>query len=187
MMQVAEDRWEMGYTTLKWQVPPGQPQLLDEVLAWFKSSAEGGATRYTTTRVANSDAGARLLRFGYVHDPGAPWFLLNTCTLGDLDTAPLPRGFKLRTAKEVDASRAVAVHRAPWSQSQFTARSLSDVRATWPYRDDLAVFVEDPQGMLVASALVRSDESNRTAELEPVGTDPNHRRHGSGAPSACSG
>jgi ribosomal protein S18 acetylase RimI-like enzyme len=34
--------------------------------------------------------------------------------------------------------------------------------------------------MLVASALVWYDETNWTAELEPVGTDPAYRRQGLG-------
>lgn len=42
------------------------------------------------------------------------------------------------------------------------------------------MFVEDPEGTLLASALVWYDEPNRAAELEPVGTDPNHRRQGLG-------
>jgi hypothetical protein len=109
---------------------PQQSQLLDEVLEWFKSSAEGGATRYTTTRAANSDAVARLDRFGYIQESGEPWFLLNTRTPEDLDTAPLPQGIKPRTAREVDATRAVGVHRAAWSPSQFAAGSFRDVRAT---------------------------------------------------------
>ena len=62
----------MGDTTLVWQVHPQQRQLLDEVLDWFNSSADGGATRYTTARAANSDAAARLDRFGYIHQRAQP-------------------------------------------------------------------------------------------------------------------
>ena len=113
-------------------------------------------------------------------DPGAPWSQLNIRPLREIEPPALPAGFRLRNAGEVDRAAIVALERAAWHPSRFTLESLLNVRSTWPYRDDLAVFVEAPDGTLVASALVWYDEINRTAELEPVGTDPGYRQLGLG-------
>jgi GNAT superfamily N-acetyltransferase len=179
MIRVADDRWALSATSLVWQVHPDHPELLDEVLEWFDDEA-GGANRCTTARAADRGAIERLGRHGYLLDPGAPWSQLNRRPLRELEAPVLPAGFWLRTAAEVAPAAAVAVERAAWHPSQFTLESLLNVRSTWPYRDDLAVFVEAPDGTLVASALVWYDEINRTAELEPVGTDPGYRRLGLG-------
>lgn len=179
MIRVADDRWELGATSLVFQVHPDRPELLDDVLDWFVEEC-GDTSRCTSTRAQNRDAIERLRRHGYVIDRDAPWSQLNCRPLGRLEAPVLPLGFRLTTALEVDPAGAVAVERAAWHPSQFTMESLFSVRATWPYRDDLAVFVEAPDGTLVVSALVWYDEINRTAELEPVGTDPNYRRQGLG-------
>jgi ribosomal protein S18 acetylase RimI-like enzyme len=179
MIRVADDRWELSPTSLVWQVHPDHPELLDDVLEWFDHEA-GGAHRCVTARAADRGAIERLGRHGYLHDPGAPWSQLNRRPLRELEAPVLPAGFRLRTGVEVDPAAAVAVERAAWHPSQFTLESLLDVRSTWPYHDDLAVFVQAPAGMLVASALEWYDEINRTAELEPVGTDPGYRRLGLG-------
>jgi GNAT superfamily N-acetyltransferase len=170
----------MGSTNLLWQTHPERPHLFGEVIEWFEASGEPGVTRHVATRAANSDATRRLGDSGYVHDPGAPWFHLLSRTLDDLDAPQLPPGLVLKTAIGVEPDRAVQAHRAAWAPSEFSVESLNGVRHTWPYRDDLSVFVEAPNGELVASALVWLDEINRTAELEPVGTDSRYRGQGLG-------
>jgi GNAT superfamily N-acetyltransferase len=179
MIRVAVDRWEMSATTLDWQIHPDHGNLLDEVLEWFDDSA-AGAQRCTSARVADHASIEVLGRNGYRLDPTAPWFELNTCAVRGLGKPVVPEGFRLRTALDVEPAAAVAVERAAWSPSKFTLDSLLRVRSTWPYRDELAVFVEAPDGTLVASALVWYDDINHTAELEPVGTHPDHRQLGLG-------
>jgi len=52
------------------------------------------------------------------------------------------------------------------------------VRATWPYRPDLDVVVESPDGSFAAFCLAWFDPYLRVGELEPVGTRPGQRRRG---------
>jgi len=149
------------------------------VLQWFDACA-GGAPQATTARAADAQALRQLRRLGYARDPDAPWFQLNTRALDRLTEPGLPPGFRFLTAAQADPALVVAAHRAAWHPSAFSAGSLDDVRSTWPYRDDLAVFIEAPDGRLAASALVWYDDVTRTAELEPVGTDPGFRGRGLG-------
>ncbi|HLN05494.1 MAG TPA: hypothetical protein VK217_04405 [Acidimicrobiales bacterium] len=186
MIRVAGDRWEMGDTALLCQVHPQHPHLLDELLGWFDSSAGPGTTWTTATRAANRDAIERLGRFGYVQDPRAVWSQLNARRLEDLENPRPPAGFVLKTARQVEAARVLGVHRAAWAPSQFTAEGLDAVRATWPYRDDLAVFLEAPDGTLAASALAWYDEANRTSSSSPSERTRITADEASVAPSACS-
>jgi GNAT superfamily N-acetyltransferase len=58
--------------------------------------------------------------------------------------------------------------------------ALERVRGTWPYRADLHVLVEAPDGTLAATAIGWLDDSTRTAEFEPVGIYRDFRRQGLG-------
>lgn len=167
-------------TTLVWQVHPDRADFLDEVLDWFEAEAPG-VVRQTTARRADADALERLRRHGYDHDPGAPWGVLNVRDLREIEEPKVPPGYRLTTMREIgDVSLRVAVHRAAWAPSSVTESSYADVMNTWPYRDDLDFVVEAPDGSLAASALGWYDEENRVGEFEPVGTHPDHRRHGLG-------
>ncbi|HVF06463.1 MAG TPA: GNAT family N-acetyltransferase [Frankiaceae bacterium] len=92
------------------------------------------------------------------------------------DLPPFPSGV---TSGAADPARRVALHRAAWAPSAFTAEVYDAVRATPPYRADLDVVVEGR-----AYALAWLDERSASGELEPVGTDPAHRGRGYGA-RAC--
>ena len=168
-------------TTLVWQVHPDRPQLLDSVLDWFEAETAAVVTRQTSSQQANEDAVERLRHHGYEHDSDAPWGLLNTRDLGEIEEPALPAGYRLLTMREIgDVPRRVAVHRAAWEPSRITETNYTDVMNTWPYRDDLDFVVEAPDGTLVASAIGWYDEANRVAEFEPVGTHRDHRRQGLG-------
>src|SRR5690606_484236 len=64
--------------------------------------------------------------------------------------------------------------------SGFTEAALQRVQRTWPYRADLHVLVQAPDGTLAATAIIWLDEATRTAEVEPVGTHRQFRRRGLG-------
>ncbi|QSO49875.1 GNAT family N-acetyltransferase [Alicyclobacillus mengziensis] len=53
---------------------------------------------------------------------------------------------------------------------------MAGVQAAWPYRDDLHVLIEAPDGTLAATAIIWSDPVSLTAEFEPVGTHRSYRR-----------
>jgi GNAT superfamily N-acetyltransferase len=66
-------------------------------------------------------------------------------------------------------------------ESSMTEARYRQIMETPPYRADLDLVVEAPDGTFAASALGWYDEHNRAALLEPVGTDPRHARRGLGA------
>ncbi|MCE7748203.1 MAG: GNAT family N-acetyltransferase [Candidatus Heimdallarchaeota archaeon] len=46
------------------------------------------------------------------------------------------------------------------------------------YRKDLDIYIEAPDGEIVSFCLIWYDDKNKIGILEPVGTDPDHRRKG---------
>jgi len=169
--------------SLEWQVHPDHPDLLDDVLDWFEAETEG-ARRETTVRAANQDAIDRLERREFIVNGDAPWMQLNVRDLSDIEEPWLPDGFRLRTMRELDGGVAarVSVHQESWREfgTHVTDVTYPRVMETWPYRDDLDLVVEGPDGRLVAFALAWYDDANRVGEFEPVGTDPRFRRQGLG-------
>jgi ribosomal protein S18 acetylase RimI-like enzyme len=59
-----------------------------------------------------------------------------------------------------------------------SVESYRNVMAAWPYRPELDLVVEAPDGSFAAFCLAWIDQQNRVGELEPVGTHPDHRRRG---------
>jgi GNAT superfamily N-acetyltransferase len=172
------ERMEMSKAGLVWQVHPERPQLLHDILDWFAAETPG-AERQTTARAANAAAIACLESRGYAQDAGAPWNLMNTRDLRDIDDPVVPPGYRLNTMREVgDVAKRVAVHRAAWEPSRLTEEKYAGAMSSWPYRDDMDFVVEAPDGSLATSALGWYDEANRVGEFEPVGTHPDHRRLG---------
>ncbi|MHA2386529.1 MAG: GNAT family N-acetyltransferase, partial [Candidatus Thorarchaeota archaeon] len=55
------------------------------------------------------------------------------------------------------------------------------------YKEDLDIIAVDPKGKFAAFCTVRMDPISRIAELEPVGTHPDHRKLGLGKAVICEG
>lgn len=169
--------------SLEFQLHPDHTELLGEILDWFESSVQEGE-RQVSVRVANAGAIHELERRGFVRDESAPWLRLNIRDLAEIEEPEPPRGFRLRTMADVgkDISKRVAVHRASWAEfgTRVSAATYPGVMQTWPYRADLDLVVEAPDGELVAFALAWYDDDNLVGEFEPVGTDPRFRRRGLG-------
>ena len=173
--------WLFLPASLEWQVHPDHPDLLDEVLDWFESAA-GSVERDVAVRDANRYARSRLERRGFRRDDAAPWLRLNMRDLAEIDEPQPPPGFRLRTMEDGDVAGRVAVHQASWREfgTRITEATYANVMRTWPYRSDLDLLVETPDGDFGAFALAWYDPDNRVGEFEPVGTDPRFRRRGLG-------
>jgi len=100
---------------------------------------------------------------------------LNQRDLADLEPAVLPDGYRFLTADEAGPEAAVRAHVDAWAPSSYTAEGYEGVRRTPPYRGDLHVLVQAPDGTMAASTIMWLDEANQTAEFEPVGTHPGYR------------
>jgi GNAT superfamily N-acetyltransferase len=169
---------------LAYQVHPGHAGLVDEVIDWYDGTA-ADLVRTVMPSAADAFALRRWAAHGYATDPAAlgdagTWTQLNERDLTDVDQPVLPDRFRFRTADEAGPQAVVQAHVDAWAPSTYTAESYQGVRRTPPYRGDLHVLVEAPDGTMAASTVMWLDEANKTAEFEPVGTHPGYRRLGLG-------
>ncbi|MFF0746803.1 GNAT family N-acetyltransferase [Streptomyces sp. NPDC004111] len=167
---------------LSYQVHPDHAHLVDEVIDWYEATA-AGLERTVIPSAADEFALKRWAAHGYEDDREAlgdtgSWNQLNERDLGDLAEPVLPDGFRFRTADEAGPRAVVQAHVDAWSPSTYSAEGYEGVRGTPPYRGDLHVLVEAPDGTMASSAIMWLDEQNRTAEFEPVGTHLDYRRRG---------
>jgi predicted N-acetyltransferase YhbS len=186
-----------------WLTPPGRlelqvpPSLIPAVLRWFDETA--GKVEQTVTAMDTDAALIGGLQDSGYHEVDEPYFRHCIRDLdGDLSAPPLPDGYRVRLTRPGETAERAAVHRAAWrpkwlgrlqvppvdlgnGESGMTAERYRMIADTWPYRRELDLVVEAPDGALVASALGWYDDVNRAALLEPVGTDPLHARRGLGA------
>ena len=169
---------------LAYQVHPDHSELVDEVIDWYDGLTPG-LERTVVAQAADKVALERWAAHGYVPDPDSlgdtgSWTQLNVRDLDDVEQPVLPEGFRFRTADEAGPQAVVQAHVDAWAPSPYTVEAYEGVRRTSPYRGDLHVLVEAPDGIMAASAIMWLDEVNRTAEFEPVGTHPHYRRRGLG-------
>lgn len=175
---------ETDRANLTWQAHPDHSRLLDDILDWYDETA-AGIDRLLTVQSADIAAQAIVAAHGYAFDAEAgsddgSWVQFNARELTEVPDPLLREGFRFRTAADVSGAQAVRAHRDAWHSSAFTEAAFERVRRTWPYRADLHVLVEAPDGTLAASAVMWLDEATRTAEFEPVGTHRDFRRQGLG-------
>ena len=175
---------EVGEANLTWQVHPDRPELLSDILDWYDETADG-LDKSLTLQSGDAEAIARVPAHGYVYDAetgsdNGSWIQFNVRELDDVPDPVLPAGFRFVSAADVPVAAAAAAHRDAWHLSAFSAASLARVQETWPYRADLHVLVEAPDGTLAATAIIWFDALTRTAEFEPVGTHHAFRRQGLG-------
>lgn len=164
------------------QVHPDHAALVDEVIGWYDAVA-AGVERTVLAGAGDRYALARWAAHGYRTDPAAlgdtgTWTQLNQRDLTDVERPALPAGFRFRSADQVEPEAVVRAHLAAWPGSTYTVEGYRGVRRTAPYRGDLHLLVQAPDGTMASSTIMWLDEVNRTAEFEPVGTHPAYRRRG---------
>lgn len=176
--------WAKPPGDLDLHLDPAHPDLAPEILRWFDEVAPG-ESRTVTMLDAETALIHVLRRHGYVEATGGPFFIHLRRSLADLPQPPdPPAGYTRRCVSgESDADARARVHRAAFSlpglpPSKVSGDSYRAVMRAWSYRSELDWFVEASDGTPVAFCLVWLDEHNRVAVLEPVGTDPAHRRRG---------
>jgi ribosomal protein S18 acetylase RimI-like enzyme len=167
---------------LTYQVHPDHAGLVDEVIDWYDGTA-ADLERKVRPSAADEFALQRWAAHGYETDlaslgDAGTWTQLNERDLTDLEQPVLPEGFRFRTADEAGPEAAVRAHLDAWAPSTYTAEAYQGVRQTAGYRGDLHILVEAPDGTMAASTIMWLDDTNRTAEFEPVGTHPDYRRRG---------
>ncbi|MGW6405364.1 GNAT family N-acetyltransferase [Streptomyces sp. NPDC055134] len=167
---------------LAYQVHPDDTGLIDEVIDWYDGLA-ADIERTVSPSAADEFALKRWAAHGYETDPASlgdtgSWTQLNERDLTDVEQPVLPEGFRFRTADEAGPRAAAQAHLDAWAPTTYTHESYQHVRQTAPYRGDLHILVEAPDGTMAASTVTWLDEANRAAQFEPVGTHPDYRRLG---------
>lgn len=192
-----------GRAVERWSEPDAWAWIADGSLAFHAPPKHIGTVlkwagdRVRTISAMRADAG--VLEAAGFHEVEVPYY--RHC-LRDLDeTMPPPRlpdGFRVRAVRPDEVADRAAVHRAAWQprrigelqvppvdlgdgESGMTTERYARIISAWPYRADLDLVVEAPDGTLVASALGWLDDVNAAGLLEPVGVDPAHARRGLGA------
>lgn len=166
-------RWRMP-GGLSYELRPGYESLFEDLVEWAEP---------TRVAVKNSDAAAikTLERYGFSHDPAAPWIRWNSRALDEIDEPIVPDGYRFATMAEYgDFSSRSAAHRSAFAPSRFTDEVYETVRREAPWCADLDCVVVDPEGEVAAYALAWLDEPNRVGELEPVGVRQDQQRRGLG-------
>jgi ribosomal protein S18 acetylase RimI-like enzyme len=168
--------WPKG--ELDFQLHPGSPELLAEVLEWFESAAKQGVGKAWALE-AHEDTVAALEAASYEVEEGS-WGEHMVAPLVPEPRAPeVPDGFELHTVRgDEDVERRVEVHRAAFAPSRVVPESYRRVMRAWPYRPELDQVAVAPDGTFAAFCLCWLDEDNRVGNLEPVGTHPDYRRLG---------
>ncbi|MDQ7807480.1 GNAT family N-acetyltransferase [Amycolatopsis sp. A133] len=162
---------------LAYQVHPDHAVLVDDVIAWYDTTADG-LERTVLPGAADEFALRRWAAHGYETDPAEAWSQLNERDLTDVAEPSLPSGFSFRTAAEASPEAVVQAHVAAWEPTSYTVSSYEGLCRAPGYRGDLHILVEAPDGTMACSAIVWLDEANSTVEFEPVGTHPGYRRRG---------
>ncbi|EGX57538.1 GCN5-related N-acetyltransferase [Streptomyces zinciresistens K42] len=175
---------EVTGSYLAHQVHPDHAELLDAVIDWYEGVALGTG-RSVLPGAGDAFALERWAAHGYGTDPSAlgetgSWTRLNQRDLDELEPPALPAGYRFRTADEAGPQAAVRAHVDAWAPTPYNAEAYEGVRRTPPYRGDLHLLVEAPDGAMAASTIMWLDTANATAEFEPVGTHREHRRLGLG-------
>ncbi|MDQ5820459.1 MAG: GNAT family N-acetyltransferase [Actinomycetota bacterium] len=150
---------------------PDRRELLGELLDW-SDAKEAHALEHDRSSV-------KLLESrGYALDESA-WMNHMTRSLDDLPEPRVAADYALRAVRgEDDLQARTDIHRAAWEPSKVVAKSYRQVMRAWPYRPDLDWVAVGADGVFAASCLCWLDAENRLAEMEPVGTHPEHRRRG---------
>ena len=192
--------WERDGLTYAWgwaQLPshldllvdPAWPELAGSVVDWFEELASG-QVRTCTVLEPEEHLVTALHERGYSEARESPFWLHMSHALENLPPVRLPAGFTARSLRgESEAPARARLHRAAWEDLPFAAGSRKvtsrvtearyrDLLRVSPYRAELDFVIESPGGELAAYANVWYDETQRVGELEPVGTDPRHRRLG---------
>ncbi len=120
---------------------------------------------------------------GYVKKPEAvettSMFLLDK----ELTLPNIPNGYRIQSMADNNdfEKRALTFAKAfgnYGTEDQVQPHSYKELQKCPDYRKDFDVYIVAPDGEFVSFCLIWYDEKNKIAMLEPVGTNPDHRKKG---------
>jgi len=183
---------------LRGLVDPARPDLAVDVVRWLGRS--GGDSAQTTP--ADRALVEALVDAGYTPADDGPFDIDMRRPAAGVTVVPVSTGYTVRGAHSDETTALVALHRGSWrpselpfapgtghsvdptAESTFTIEAMRRVESSPLYERDLHVVAEAPDGQLAASCIAWLDPATGAAEIEPVGTRPDHRGRGLAA-SVC--
>lgn len=174
--------WLPGTLFLHVRPDARTPDAVAEVLDWFEAEVPGEDGAFTVRSLDRDPLVPPVLRErGY--EPVAEGRMAHLVRdLDDLPVPGVPDGYALRPVRlPADVHARAEVHRQAFAPSRVVDTMYWIVTRTWPYRAELDWVAEAPDGTFASFCLVWLDEENGIAEMEPVGTHPEHRRRGLGS------
>lgn len=176
------------------QIDPAHASLASRIVTWFVDNATADLLTASVPD-GNDTLRVAVQAEGFAEVEGAPYFL-------DMRQRarrpPVQRRVATASARVTPADFAarVRLHQAAWepgrlpfhpdhppdiandAENPFSEDSYRRVQAAPTYRPELDLVAVAPDGSLAASCIAWLDDRIRVAEIEPVGTDPDHRRRG---------
>ncbi|WP_328472884.1 GNAT family N-acetyltransferase [Actinoplanes sp. NBC_00393] len=184
------DIWLPGTAAL--HLTPGLPAhqvatVVDEILAV--------APRVTLKASLQHAELVRALKQRGFRRCDGPWFAQLWRSLTDLQERPVPDGYTIRQVRPDELPARVDVHRRCWQparikqmlnlpvtgdegDSSYSLDKHLAVIGTPPYRGELDLVAEAPDGTLAAYGLGWLDPRSKSVLFEPVGTAPDHADRG---------
>ncbi|HVT75856.1 MAG TPA: GNAT family N-acetyltransferase, partial [Acidimicrobiales bacterium] len=175
------------------QVDPANPEVARDVVAWVESTRTGSAPRL---EVMDGDTTLTEALRARGYDERDERFQLDMRRRAENVEVAMPSGYTLCTRADVSVEQRVEAHRRSWrpaalpyptehrpdfapdAASSFTAEKLARVEALALYAPERDFVVLADDGDVAACCTLWFDPASRSAEIEPLGVVPEHRRRG---------
>lgn len=175
------------------EVDPAYPEVAESVVAWLLAMASGPQLSIEVP-IGNPTLRAALEASGFrpAQEPGQAGMRHPA-----IPKAPVsPEGYRVRSVRPGEEAEREEVHRRAWkpahlpwapglgpavdpsAESGFSEQRYQKVRDLWLYDPDFDLVAVTEEGAMAACCIAWFDRASGTAEIEPLGVAPEHRRRG---------
>jgi len=170
---------ESGKNSIHLQIHPDYRFVEADMLSWVEHSWAGDRDHIKTYAEPYDTGRQKLLaQLGY-EDMGDNGYMRKYDLSRPYRAVDLPQGFRIETlADNGNYSKHIAVESKAFNSAHINQEWFDGKSSAPSYSFDLDFCVVSPQSEHVAFCLAWIDPDNQVAEIDPVGTHPDHRRRG---------
>ena len=170
---------EYGGQRIQLQIHPGYRFVEADMLAWIERRwAAGKAGVETYAYLYDTERQKVLMQLGY-EDLGDNGYMRAYDVSRLYPVVDLPQGFHIESlAENGNYSSRIAVESKTFNNAAINQEWFDGKTTALSYSFDLDFIVVSPEGEHVAFCVAWIDPQNQIAEVDPVGTHPDHRRRG---------